>query len=95
MVSESNPYRETFIAVRGLLQAYDPHGLMRLYSGDRFDDQIYGYEATTLIERVRSNISTTSVLAELNALAAASRRDVDQAGSNTAAAKISEVLNAL
>lgn len=94
-MSENKRYREAFVEVRGLLQEHDPHGLMRLYAGDRFDNEIYGYEATTLIERVKANISSTSVLTELNALAAASRRAVDPEISNTAAAKISEVLSAL
>jgi hypothetical protein len=87
--------REAFLQIRGLLQEHDPHGLIALYGGDRFGNEIYGYEATTLLEKVRSDKSASAVLSQLNSLASASRRRVDEKISSSVAEKISGVLNAL
>lgn len=48
-------HRKAFLALRELLQTHDPLGLMRQYGGDRFDAELYGYEATTILERFRTS----------------------------------------
>ena len=94
-MTDTTHYREAFLKIRGLLQEHDPHGLMALYGGDRFDQEIYGYEAATLLEKIRSDKSAGAVLSQLNSLASASRRRVNEVASSSVAEKISGALNAL
>ena len=94
-MSATSRYRETFLAVRALLQEHDPHGLMAKYGGDRFDDQIYGYEATTILERLKNGPSSASVEDVLNGLASKHGRVVNAEASRNSAARIAIALGAL
>ena len=68
-MSAQSPYREVFLAARALLQRHDPHGLMKMYTGNLFDDDIYGYEATTILERINYGYPPEEVETVFNSLA--------------------------
>ena len=94
-MSAQSQYREAFLTIRALLQKYDPHGLMAEFAGDRFDNEIYGYEATTLLERHKSGNSSEAVEESLNSLASKHRRQADVEAIKNAAAQIATVLGTL
>jgi hypothetical protein len=88
-------YRESFLAIRAALQKHDPTGTMANSAGDPWDDQIYGFEATTILERLRGDCSATDIEKLLQEWAVNNRRQVHLEGLKNAAAEISEVLRAL
>jgi len=55
-MSAQSKYREVFLSVRRLLQEHDPLNLMATYGGDR-NNEIYGYETTTIIESLGASHS--------------------------------------
>lgn len=44
-------YREQFIALKQVLQKHDPLNYVALYDAERFGKDLYGCEATTLLEK--------------------------------------------
>ena len=88
-------HRERFLAVRSLLQAHDPYGLIAKYGGDRFDDQIYGYEATTILDRLGNEASSAAVAEILAGLAARHGRSASAEASRKSAQEIAASLGAI
>ena len=94
-MSAQSKYREVFLSVRWLLQEHDPLNLMATYGGDRFDNEIYGYEATTIIESLGSSHSPEKVEEILGSLAAKGKREVSDDALKEAVPKIAEAISAL
>jgi len=94
-MSAQTKYRQAFLSVRSLLQQHDPYGLVRKYGGDRFDDELYGYEATTLIEFLKGDPSAEKVSEILEAVALKNGRAVNVEEYQRVAIPIAEVLGAL
>lgn len=93
MTEDRKHYREAFLKVKLTLQDHDPFGVMGRYRGDRVSEQLYAYEATTLLERLRTKRAAADVRRVLSALASEPR--VDPIRLTSAAEAVADVLKHL
>ena len=54
-------YKNQLAAIKATLQRHDPLNYLILYAGERFEEQLYSYEAATILEKFRDSSNNSDI----------------------------------
>jgi len=85
-------YKNQRAAIKSLLQEYDPLNYLVKYAGERFEKQLYAYEAGTILEKFR-NLSNNSEIEDYLINSSKSKDEVNIEAAKNVSIQIGNVIN--